>query len=111
MPRLTETQIEEGRRLVLGGDIDSVMNWARKHAPVGLTHEVYERTMRLCFLAGDFAKAIKMHNAVFDTYDVDVERAGIAVRKFVGCAIALALVGGIGAAVLGVVLLVRAVFS
>ena len=108
--KLTEEQIAKGRRLVTGGDIDSLMPWVREHAPVGLDFSIYERTMRMCFLAGDFAKAIKMHNAVFDTYDADVERIGIAARKLVGCLVVLAFVGGIGAAILGMVLLVRAVF-
>ena len=108
--KLSAETIAEGRALVAGASLPPLMVWVREHAPVGLDHAIYERTMGLCFLAGDHAKAIKLHNVVFDTYDAAVERAGIVVRKSLGCGLLLAIVGGIGAAVLGLVYLVRMVF-
>ncbi len=107
MSALSDDTKAEGRKLVLSSDIDALMPWVREHAPVGLDHALYERTMRLCLLAGDVAKAIRMHNAVFDTYDADVERGRIAVQKFVGWSVVVAFVGGLLAFAAGIVALVR----
>ncbi len=105
--KLSEETIAEGRALVAAGDIDALMPWVRKHAPVGLDFAIYERTMRMCFIARDVLKAMKMHNAVFDTYDANVERAAIVVKRAVGCGLLLAVIGGVGALVAGLVALVR----
>jgi hypothetical protein len=108
--KLTEEVKAEGRALVLASNIDALMPWVRKHAPVGLDHALYERTMRMCLLAGDVARGIKMHNAVFDTYDADEERAQALLKKWAGCAVLLAIIGGLAAFVTGTVVFVRWLF-
>ena len=109
--KLSEEQKAKGRALVLGSDLPSLMNWVRASAPVGLDHALYEKTMGKCLAAGDFARAIYMHNAVFDTYDATAERVGIVFRRALGCVAAIVILGAAVSAVLGAVYLARLVFS
>jgi hypothetical protein len=107
--KLSEETIVEGRKLVAAGNIDILMPWVREHAPVGLDHAIYERTMHKCFIAEDVMKAMKLHNAVFDTYDADEERRGIQIRSL-GCGLVLAVAGALVVSIIALaIILVRLV--
>ncbi len=107
MAELSKEVQAEGHALVLASNLDALMQWVRKHAPIGLDHAMYEKTMRTCFLAGDVARAIKLHRTVFDTYDADLERGRILVRRIGFWAILFSIIGGLLAFIAGVVALIR----
>jgi hypothetical protein len=110
MAKLSKEVLAEGRALVRAGDMRPLMDWVRKHAPVGLDHALYERALRPCLLGQDYLRALKFHNIAFEDYDPDVHRLAAWLGKAIWCGIILAVVCGIFSFFVGVVALIRWLF-
>jgi hypothetical protein len=92
--KLTADVLAEGRAMVQAQDLDGLRLWCETHAYT-LTWSEVERTLSLCYRAGDCPRAVKVFDRVFS--EVDIAR-DIRQRIFrLGCLlfVAAGITGGV----------------
>jgi hypothetical protein len=93
MARLSEDVLARGRSFVAAMDLPNVMLWIHLHAPT-VDHQLFESTMKKCFAAGDWTRAVRLYDSAFSDYDATAERLGAVLRIGVRLLMILGAVGG-----------------
>lgn len=92
--KLPTDVLDEGRALILASDLDGLVAWVGKHAPL-MTQKFVRDTYEKVFRFGDTEKGLRLFDAVFPDYDPAVEMRRALLHVGMKLLTLLGIIGGV----------------